>query len=330
MNFKKSIISTAICMVTPIAALAADHHDSISSTCGDPAPPLLSVADFNGDGVVNDSDIRMMKLALHEKEYFAIYDRNADGKLNKRDLYRAKSDYGQVSSPTDQQLAKMYQRFSHIQNVSGYDQIMSMNYQPFGGAIAFHGQHWNNTAGQLAIYGLRTADHFIAEGINVTDDGNVAALFWGEQAVPLFNDPASETGLSTLDWPSPTGVWNVERVQAFADSPPDFFPDTEADRWHTHAGICLILEDLGNGPEFQFHQQTSNAECQVMPSLFKIDFAGTPVNPWGNMWMLHAWMFDLNPKGVFGNTHPCVSPDAPSEHDSNGGRVVPPFFQHHN
>jgi len=296
--------------------------------CGDPAQPLLSVSDFNGDGNVTRKDINMLMHAIHEHEYFAVYDRDGDGNLNYTDLHLAKHDLHSTSSATDQQVARMYQRFRHFQSVSGFAEVQSMNYQPMGGVLALHGQHWANTASLLAINGFREADPFIAEGINVLSDGSdVVALFWGDQAVPLFNDPSAPDGLSTLDWPDPTGVWNFERVQAFSDSPPDFFPDTEADKWHKHPGACITMDDVGNGPEWLIYQHMSNAECQALPNLQKVEFNGQLINPWGNFWMLHAWLYELNPKGVFGNVHPCVDPDGPSEDDINGGRVVPPFFQ---
>ena len=46
-----------------------------------------------------------------------------------------------------------------------------------------------------------------------------------------------------------------------------------------------------------------------------------------NVWMLHMWMFDLNPNGLFGGTHPDVDPQAPGEEIINGGREVPMWFQ---
>lgn len=326
MNYKKTMISSAICILGAITT----STNANTASCGETAQPLLSVSDFNGDGIVNRSDLKMMAFIISEKKYFALYDRNADGKLGKHDLRMAKDDLGLASTITDQQMAKMYQRFSHIQNISSHENIVAMNYVPLGGPLAFHGQHWMNSAGQLAIGGLRTADPFIAEGLNVSSDGSsVPALFWGEHAVPLFNDPSAPSGLSTLDWPSPTGLWNFERVQAFADTPPDFFPDTEGDSWHKHAGTCITVDDLGNGPEFLINQHMSNAECQALPNLEKFEFNGQLINLWGNFWMLHAWLFDLNPNGTFANTHPCIDPDAPSEDDINGGREVPPFFQHH-
>ncbi len=324
MNKKTIFLSGLALVCLPTLGSASSEL----AQCSDPAQPLLSVSDFNGDGEVTRKDIHMLKDAIRGHEYFAVLDRNADGVLDHKDLHLAKSEMDLSSTSTDQQLAKMYQRFKHFQNVSGFEEMQSMNYQPLGGVFAFHGQHWVNTAGQFAVAGLRKADPFIAEGVNVMGDGSsVPALYWGEAAVPLFNDPSAPGGLSPLDWPSPTGVWNYERVQAFAGGPPDFFPDTDTDLWHPHAGLCVTMQDLGNGPEWVLDQYTSNAECQATPNLQKIEFNGQTINIWGNFWMLHAWLYELNPRGVFGNVHPCVDPDGASEADVDGGREVPAFFK---
>lgn len=324
MNIK---INALICSVLVGSFPLTGFSSSEQAQCGDPAQPLLSVADFNGDGKVNRKDMHMLRDAIHEHKYFAIYDRNADGKLNHDDKHLVNNDMHKMSSDTDQRLAKMYQRFKHFQNTSAVD-AQAMNFSPFGSVLAFHGQHWLNSAGQLAVGGLREADPFIAEGINVTADGSeVMALFWGDGAIPLFTDPSAPSGLSTLDWPSPTGVWNFQRVQAFADTPPEFFPESDADRWHPHAGLCATVQNLGNGPEWVLDQYTSNAECQATPNLQKFEFNGQKINLWGNFWMLHAWLYELNPRGVFGNVHPCIDPDGASEADLNGGREVPAFFE---
>jgi hypothetical protein len=43
--------------------------------------------------------------------------------------------------------------------------------------------------------------------------------------------------------------------------------------------------------------------------------------------MVHMWFFELNPNGLFGNTHPCIDPDAPKEQDLNYRcRPTPEFF----
>ena len=327
MNKKQSLTSLVVLACLPVMGYASAD---IAATCDDPAQPLLSVADFNGDGEVSRKDIHMLRDALHEHVYFSIYDRNADGKLDHYDMHLARHDMKKKSTSTDQQVAKMYQRFKHFQNISGFDVIQSMNYVPIGSTLAFHGQHWTNSAGQFAIGGIRKADPFIAEGLNVLADGSdIPALFWGEGTPPLFNDPSAPSGLSTLDWPSPTGVWNFERVQAFASPAPDFFPDTTADKLHAHPGLCVTLQDLGTGPEWVTEQHLSNAECQARPNLQKFEFNGQKFNLWGNFWMLHAWLYELNPRGVFGNVHPCIEPNGDSEDDINGGRVIPPFFQAH-
>jgi hypothetical protein len=328
MKFITTVLATAMSMA--IAGQAAAHSDAV---CGDPRHPLLSVADFNGDGVVDGKDVSMIgqKNGQSNKAYYALYDLNADGVIDGQDVSMAANQIGMTSTPLDQWLARQYNRFEQLQNISGHDTISAMGYQQLGGPLKGHGVHWMNQAGMFSIAGFRNADQTIAEGLNVTSDGSdIPALFWGEHAVPLFNDPSSPTGLSTLDYPAPFGVWNNERVQAFADSPPDFIPGVE-ENWHTHAGTCLTVWDVGSGPEWQTNQYTSNAECQAMPNLapFFDPSSGMMVNLWGNFWMLHTWLFDLNPRGVFANTHPCIDPEAPDEETINGGREVPMWFQMH-
>lgn len=340
MKIKKIMIAISIALSAPLALNAVAD----SATCGNTGRTLLSVADFDGDGSVTGRDISLLAKEVGKGGYYALYDRNADDVLDALDVTLATNDMGVSSTQTDQELAKMYQRFKHFQNIDGFDQIAAMGYQPVGGTIAFHGQHWTNSAGFSAIGGLRQADPDIAEGLNVAFGGtDIPALYWGQGSVPLFNDSNSPTGLSPLDWPqdpfglNPTSAWISQPVQAFGSQPPDFFTDTSEDSWHAHAGLCLTLTDEGAGPHWNNNQHTTSEYCQSLPNLAKVDVSlvttGVPggpyVNLWGNFWMLHAWLYDLNPNGVFANTHPCIDPDAPSEDDINGGRVVPPFFQNH-
>ena len=332
MKMTKAVIAVSIAFSTtiPLNSLAEN------AVCGAQAPTLLSVSDFNGDGNVNGRDISLLAKEIGKGGYFALYDRNSDGVLDNLDVTLATQDINRNSSQTDQQLAQMYQRFKHFQDISEFDQLSAMGYQPLGGPLAFHGQHWMNQAGQFAIAGLQPADPNVAEGLNVASDGSdIPALFWGSQAIPLFEDATAPGGLSNLDWASdpfglnPNSAWQDKPVQAFANTPPDFFDDTEEDAWHKHAGVCLTFTDEGAGPHWNIDQHTSNAFCQSLPNLAKFDVAGQQINLWGNFWMLHVWLYDLNPNGTFANTHPCIDPDAASEDEINGGRVVPPFFQDH-
>lgn len=319
-------------LVSMLASLAMQpviaHEDAV---CGDPKHPLLSVPDFDADGTVTGKDIAMIARKNAKKTYYAMYDVNADGVLNGDDVSYAAQQMGATSTTLDQWLATQYNRFEHLQGISGHVTLTAMGYQQIGGPLNGHGVHWMNETGMFAVGGLREADQTIAEGLNVTEDGSdIPALFWGESAVPLFNDPSSPSGLSTLDFPTPGGAWMFERVQAFADNPPDFIPGVE-ENWHTHAGTCVTLWDVGNGPEWLTNQYMSAMECQMQPNLapFTDPTTGLQINLWSNFWMLHVWLFDLNPKGIFANTHPCVSPTAPDEDTINGDREVPVWFQHH-
>ena len=307
---------------------AVAHEDAV---CGDPAHPLLSVADFNADGKVNLKDVAMIVRKKLSHRYYALYDLNADGELDGEDVKTTLHQVGSKSTATDRWLAKQYHRFEYLQGLSGHATITAMGYQQLGGPLRGHGVHWMNEAAMLAINGQRSTDQTQAEGLNVLEDGSdIPAMFWSEHAVPLFNDPNAESGLSTLDYPTPGGLWMRERVQAFGDAPPDFIAGVD-ENWHTHAGTCLTVWDTGNGPEWQINQHMSAEECQALPNLapFTDPATGQQVNLWGNFWMLHAWLFDLNPRGVFANTHPCISPTAPDEETTNGGREVPMWFQMH-
>lgn len=331
---------TSLAFIAPLSFNVVAHN----SVCGDTGHTILSVADFNGDGTVTGKDISLLARNVAKESYYALYDRNADGVLDNLDVTSATSDMGSTSTQTDQELAKMYQRFKHFQTIDNADEVAAMGYQAVGGSLAFHGQHWSNEAGFLSIGGLREADPEIAEGLNLAFDGTeIPALFWGQGSVPLFFDSTSPDGLSSLDWATdpfgqnPDSQWVSQPVQAFATEPPDFFTDTTEDAWHAHGGLCITLTDDGTGPKWNNDQHTTYEYCQSLPNLAKVDVGlittGIPggpfVNIWGNFWMLHAWLYNLNPNGVFANTHPCIDPDSESEDDINGDRVVPPFFQDH-
>ena len=325
---KKTLLKLSIIFSASISFNAI----SDSAMCGDQAPPLLSVADFDADGKVTAKDIISLKTVIKDDVYYALYDRNGDGVLNHADISLAARDMNSSSSQTDIDLANMYLRFQDLQNISGFDTIKSMGFEALGGPLAFHGQHWMTWKALFSVAGFSSADPMQVEGLNILSDGSdIPALFWGEAATPLFHDDMAESGLSKLDWPSLTGEWIYKRVQEFEDSPPDFFPDTDQDKWHKHAGLCITQTDEGNGPRWNIDQHLSKAECDAKPNLKKVyNFnIGRYVNLWGNIWMLHVWQYDLNPNGVFANTHPCIEPDAASENDINGDRVVPHFFQHH-
>lgn len=309
-------IAASLMTLQPVFTFAHNHD---VQRCNNTPHALLDTADFNGDGLVDRADLRMVIRAAQSGEYYSLYDRNADGKINHQDISHTARSMGKQSSFTDQQVAQLYEQLKVLQTVRSPDELYRLGFEPITGSLAGHGEHWANTSSDLPV-----------SGINVPEDASaVWGVYFSIDARPLFNDSASESGLSPLDYPAANGAWMYERVQAFNGVPPTFFPDSEEESWHTHAGLCITLQDYGASTVIQLDQHMSYMECQSLPSLRKIIRDGVEQNAWFNIWMLHLWMFELNPHGLFANTHPCLDPHAPDEADINGDRTVPPFFSHH-
>lgn len=315
-----SVITSVICC-TASTMLQAHQHQA--AECSDTPAPLLSVADFDASGKVDHNDLRavgrIFRNSLHNDEYYSLYDRNADGKITAKDIALTARDLGKQSDFTDQQLAQLYHQLKPLQTVTGADALYQSGFEPIASSLAGHGVHWNNTSSDLDVSGLNVPE----------DNSGVKGIYYSKSAIPLFNDSSAMTGYSSLDYPQPGGAWMYERVQAFAGHPPNLFPESNEESWHTHAGLCITLQDNGSGPRFELDQHTSYMECQSIPSLRKVVINDVEQNAWFNIWMLHVWMFDLNPKGLFAGTHPCLDPDAQQESEINDDRDVPPFFMHH-
>jgi hypothetical protein len=294
--------------------MADDDGDEDRRICNGAALPILTVADFDGSGVVDQNDMVLIKKARKRENYYAFYDVNVDGKLDKDDIRRAEMDIGLQSTPSDRVLALLFHRVKQYQIMDSRQEINATGFYKITYSLAGHGEHWSNFIDGDEETFLRPA------GLNVTKkDGEIKGVYWAIDAVPVFENGAT-------DYPQPGGEWETQRVIAYADQPPTYTgrPD---ETWHTHAGLCITVEMLDQGPDLVLNQHTTFAECQARPSLAKDPQTG--YNSWANLWMLHAWMFDFNPNGLFANTHPCVDPDSPPEHVINGDREVPPFFNHH-
>lgn len=321
------IVCTAVlALAIPLTVHAMDPMPP-PVQCGDPARPLLSVADFDGSGRVDGNDIARLARAIHDGQYYAFYDRNADRLLDHRDLRAATGDLHRESNAFDRELAAAFARFHHFQTINQPAPLVQLGFTPGTPPLRGHGVHWLSPAGIASTQGLKHADRTLAEGLNVPGDGRgVWGMFWGEPAVPLFEDPSSDTGLGPLDYPTPGGAWENKPVQAFGDMPPTLFGSAD-EHWHSHAGLCSVVEDHGQGPQVMVYQHMTFAACQALPSLAPTGILHP--NAWMNFRMIHLWLFELNPNGVFGATHPCLDPGAPPEEFFNGDRPVPPYFQMH-
>ena len=310
----------ALFTFTPLLVFA---NEGVS--CGTTPLPLLTVADFNGDGIVNGQDInKAAKNISYKKPYYALYDRDANGILDYEDLVTSKTEINSDSTLLDQDLAKMYKRFKKFQNIRGYEKLTELGYQAIPVALKGHGVHWFNADGMKSLMGQKQPNPMIAEGLNVsTDEKRVHALFWASAANPVFDNDAT-------DYPHGEN-WKDGRVTEFIGGMPKNITASANEMWHKHGGLCMPLNKvIVDGEETivgEAHQFTTYNECQEIPSNYSMLEDETTI--WANFWMVHVWLYDLNPNGLFAGTHPCVEKDAPSDSDINGTRDVPPFFAHH-
>lgn len=325
---KKTTVLLLLAIYSLGSPLAASEGHMTS--CGDPASPLLSVADFDASGKVTGKDISTLARHIgNQGSYYALYDRNGDGKLDEKDIRLARQDINNTSTQLDREIAGFYNRFKHLQTVRGFDKLMGMGYFPIPVPLKGHGVHWFNAAGQASMMGHKQPNPNIAEGLNVsTDQRRVHALFYATPGSPVFDNGAT-------DYPHGDD-WKDARVIAF-DNMPDKFTSSDDEMWHTHAGLCMPLSykrdaagDLvydENGLKIvvgEAHQYTTYNECQAMSSDLTAMEDGS--NMWANFWMLHMWLYDPNPNGLFAGIHPCVEQDAPDESVIIGDREVPEFF----
>ena len=149
MNIKLVMMSVTILISNPL--LAMESSECRHAT----ALPLTTVADFDANGIVNGNDIAA--LANHigkNKDYYALYDLNADGVLDSKDITLASKDLNKASSDADRDIASMYNRFSEFQPVRGDEALLSMGYAPIPVPLKGHGVHWLNVDGMASLMGL--------------------------------------------------------------------------------------------------------------------------------------------------------------------------------
>jgi hypothetical protein len=310
-----ALLIAAAAAVVAVVFIAAPRPapPHAGAMCGDPAEPLLLFGDFNADGVVDARDVaEIREVARAPRTYLALYDRNADGVVDGRDVALVEAELGFASTTYDREIARAYRRFAAFQEVRDASALRP-EFRPLTEAIAGHGQHWSTEEGSAAARGEAPPSFNRAQGLNIPEDqSGVWAMFWNQAAIPVFEGGAT-------DWPTPGGAWQDQHVIAFADTPPKFTSDFR-EIWHTHAGLCLF-ENLAG--EREIHVHTTYNECQTYASATPGD------NQWINIWMVHLWLFELNPNGVWGGTHPCLDQQAPTEAEFAEGREIPMFFRGH-
>ncbi|MCK4864145.1 MAG: hypothetical protein KAT06_01850 [Gammaproteobacteria bacterium] len=101
MKIPYTLAITAALILNPLLASAAE-----GTFCDGLEAPLITVADFDGNGIVNSKDIAMLAKNIGKKGvYSPIFDRNGDGVLNGVDVHNSARTMGQTSTTEEQTIA---------------------------------------------------------------------------------------------------------------------------------------------------------------------------------------------------------------------------------
>lgn len=244
------------------------------------AQPLLSVADYDASGQVRGADVRMSVRAVlghvfFGEDYVAYYDRNADDALSGADILYTVFDLGEESTALDREIADVFWSTEHLRDQQA---AAAEGFIPFTQEFQGHAVHW---ARHIALGSIDYAfDHTDPEGLNYSAGGDLQAVFYYVGPGPTDTDPDD--------------IFNP-----FAETPEGF--TGHHDGWHHHAGSCFIGLDYTNPTydwtELDFHECTTPTECYTM--------AGTTPVVWNpKFYMLHLWLYKLNPCGTFAGHHP--------------------------
>ncbi len=276
-------------------------HKSYKDT-SDSVRPLLSVADFNGDGNVTWKDIKEIVRRIINNNYHPLYDLNANGKLDLHDLFRGIRTLGAKVPLLDQQIAQATQATMPYYGPGGLQKAIADGYLPVTPEARGHGIHYYNFNLANEVGNLKELDIQRPVGLNYDAEGNLKAVFY----------------IRTLKTQQPTPdnpLANLQFDPADDFPPPVSFDTLSEEDWHNHQSMWfsgfgqLNPENINLDEGVPFPEavvsRLEQTQFQVFPESDKFY---TP-----KFWMLHAWVHSLNSSGVFANTHPDLALYAPEE-----------------
>ncbi len=282
------------------------HHENPPNS----STKLLSVADFNGDGVVDTTDIEDIisryNSAQGDDLYHPLYDRDVDGDIDVDDVIEAVNTIGAEVPLLDQQIAQATQATMKYYGSNGLANAIADGYLPFTQEVMGHGIHYYNPTLADEVGNLKELDIERPIGLNYDAEGNLLAVFYIR--LPERQEATPENPLAELF------------VNPADDFPSSSFDTLTDDDWHTHQSAWLT--GLGSlNSESVYFEEDVPVEA-IVSRLEDIDFQLFPESDQGyspKFWMLHGWFHSLNPAGTFANTHPDVAPYAPQELGVHGG-----------
>ncbi|MBF0300749.1 MAG: hypothetical protein HQK51_18690, partial [Oligoflexia bacterium] len=214
------------------------HHMIMGHDCpaDAKATSLLTVADFNGDGIVDEGDINLLKQQLKDQKYEAIMDRNADGILNDLDLDLAKKDLGKKSSDFDHQLVTIVKVSEQYKDIK---KAIADGYRPFTQTLKGHGIHYGRLPIKYQSTGILDPNYknilgenpeiAVPTGLNYDEKGNLLAVFY------LRSIDVKKWILTRNEDRGPL----MARGMRITKEMPKLFASPD-ESWHTHYGACWI------------------------------------------------------------------------------------------
>ena len=272
--------------------------------------PLLTVADFNGDGQVDMSDFEDISSRYDpetgEEKYHILYDLNADGAINEDDLVQTMDDIGKDVPLLDQQIAQATQATMKYYGPGGLEQAIADGYLPNIPEVKGHGIHYANLGIFLETKNSEQVNLNLPVGLNYDAEGNLLAVYYLRE--PITQEATPENPLAPL------------LIDRDNDFPPDSFDGLSAEDWHQHQSIWITNAGSLDSEAVYYDEfvpidaivsRIEAANFQFFPESDKFY---TP-----KVWMLHGWFHSLNPNGTFAITNPEVALYAPEELGVHGG-----------
>ena len=290
--------------MTNLSETEAESHSDHSNheDTQDLIKPLLSVTDFNGDGKVDNTDVRDIIARYEAVEgddlYHPLYDTNVNGQIDNYDIENVIHALGEDVPLLDQQIAQVTQATMKYYGPDGLEQALADGYLPFTQEFMGHGIHYYNPTLADEVGNLEELDIERPVGLNYDPEGNLLAVFYIR--LPETQEVTPENPFGDLF------------VNPADDFPPSSFDTLTADDWHTHQSTWFTGLDSLNSESVYFEEDVP-VEA-IVSRLQDTDFQLFPESDQSyspKFWMLHGWFHSLNPAGTFANTHPDVAPYAP-------------------
>jgi hypothetical protein len=292
MTMIKLTLPAVLSLVTFVGSALCDDGVAPDQSCRPEdriRRPVISMGDFDRDGVVTCKDIRAIIQQVEKGEYLALYDRNADGALNQDDVEIVRLERRRGSNPQDQEIVRLFEateryRDRTVAELEGFRPIT----QDFKG----HGTYLIRPPAERETNRLDyTFDLTSPEGLIYDTDRALVGVFY-------YFGPDPIEGISSF------------RPEA---TPPDAFWNV-FDTWESRAGVCLLN---ANWEKMQdplhrviFKECASPSRCTSLASQFYDE--GAIDSPLDVVWnprfhLLRVWLYRINACGLFSPSHEDVA-----------------------